>query len=110
MALHHASPGEVVDLGRLDPDQAEARTRALVKTEAFETARLIVGKGTEIPPHSVAGPVILHCLEGCVRIALPGSAITLAAGQWTHLQGGTEHSLQGLEDSALLMTILFGPA
>src|SRR3546814_2873650 len=56
MALHDASPGDVVDLGPLDPELAGARTRALVKTEA---ARPIVGKGTEIPPHSVAGPVIL---------------------------------------------------
>lgn len=110
MALHHASPGEVVDLGPLGPELAAARTRALVKTDAFEAARLIVGKGTEIPPHSVAGPVILHCLEGRVRIALPGSAITLAAGQWTHLEGGTEHLIHGLEDSALLMTVLFASA
>src|SRR3546814_8363467 len=76
MALHDASPGDVVDLGPLDPELAGARTRALVKTEA---ARPIVGKGTEIPPHSVAGPVILHCLEGRVRVALPGSEIALAA-------------------------------
>lgn len=107
MALHHASPGEVVDLGPLGPELASARTRALVKTDAFEAARLIVGKGTEIPPHSVAGPVILHCLEGRVRIAMSGSEIALAAGQWTHLEGGTEHAVHGLEDSALLMTILF---
>ena len=107
MALHHARPGEVVDLGPLGPGLTTAGTRALVKTDAFEAARLIIGKGTEIPTHRVAGPVILHCLEGRVRVGLAGSALELAAGQWTHLPGGTDYSMEGLEDSALLLTILF---
>src|SRR5690606_32335175 len=36
MALYHASSGEVVDLGSLRSELANASTRALVKTDSFE--------------------------------------------------------------------------
>lgn len=107
MALHHAGPGEVVDLRPLGPDLSGAKTVALVKTERFEAVRLIVRKGAAIPTHQVSGPITLHCLEGHVRLGLAESAVDLAAGRWVHLEAGAPHSVHGVEDSALLLTILF---
>jgi len=108
MALHHVVSGEVVDLRPLGEAIAGAKTSALVKTDAFEAVRLIVHRGRELPSHNVPGPITLHCLEGRVLLGLADAEVQLAAGEWIYLDGGVEHSVKGLEDSALLLTILFG--
>lgn len=107
MALHHAKSGEIVDLGPLAGNLRRAQTTALVKSDSFEAVRLIVRAGTEIPPHQVAGKFTLHCLEGHVRLGLASGKIDLSAGQWIYFDGGITHSVEGIEDSSLLLTILF---
>lgn len=109
MALHHAKAGEVVDLRPLGSGVADAKTRALVKSEAFEAVHLVVRSGVEIPSHSVAGNITLHCLEGRVLLGLAEGQVELSAGDWIYLEGGAPHSVRGIEDSALLLTILFEP-
>ena len=109
MALRRAAAGEIVDLQPFGPNLKEAGTAAIVKTDRFEAIRLVVRAGTEIARHQVPGPITLHCLEGRVRLGLESSALELAAGQWLFLEGGAPHSVTGIEDSALLLTILFEP-
>lgn len=69
--------------------------------------RLIVHAGATIPAHEVAGAIMLHCLEGRVRVGLAAAALELAADQWVYLGGAERHSVTGVEDSAVLLTILF---
>ncbi len=106
MALYHASAGEVVDLRPLGEGLEGARTAAIVKAERFEAVRLIVHAGTEIASHQVGGAIILHCLEGRVLLGLPDGPLELRAHQWVYLDGGVQHSVKGIEDSSLLLTIL----
>lgn len=107
MALQHAGPGEVVDLRPLGLKLKTTKTAAIVKSDHFEAVRLIVMAGNEIPPHKVAGDIMLHCLEGRVSLGLAESAIVLKAGEWIYLEGSEMHSLKGIEDSSVLLTILF---
>ena len=107
MAMHHASAGEVVDLRPLGNELSHARTVAIVKSEAFEAVRLIVHAGTKIETHQVSGPITLHCLEGRIILWLDNSSIELSAGEWTFLASGERHSVQGIEESSLLLKILF---
>lgn len=107
MALKHAKAGEIVDVSPLGPQLKNSRTAAIVKTEAFEAVRLVVGAGTSIPAHKVPGQITLHCLEGRVEIGLANSQVELGPNDWIYLNGGEPHSLHGLEDSSLLLTILF---
>ncbi len=106
MALKRAAPGEVVRLGPLGSDLTSSRTTALVKTDRFEAVRLVVVAGSTIPAHRVDGYLTLHCLEG--RVALgAGNEIALAAGDWIYLERAADHSVRGIEDSSLLLTIMF---
>ena len=57
MALPHAQAGEKVHLDSVN--SAEVRTAALVKTDRFEAARLVLASGATIQRHSVDGYVIL---------------------------------------------------
>ena len=107
MAIHHASPEKVFDLAPLGPKLKDARTTAVVKSEAFEVVRLVVHAGTDIKAHQVDGSITLHCLEGRALLGLPETSLELSAGQWVYLEGGVPHSLRGIEDTSLLLTILF---
>lgn len=108
MAVQHAKAAEIVDLRPLGAGLKTAKTTAIIKSETFEAMRLIVLAGASIPAHQVSGAIMLHCLEGCIRLVLPDTTLQLSAGQWVYLDGGARHSLQGVEDSSLLLTILLG--
>jgi quercetin dioxygenase-like cupin family protein len=110
MALHHARSGEIVDLGPLGSRLRDARTAAIAKTDHFETIRLIVHAGTEIPQHKVSGPITLQCLEGRVELGTDSNPIVLKAQDWVYLEGGAPHSVRATEDSSLLLTIFLDHA
>jgi quercetin dioxygenase-like cupin family protein len=107
MAQPHAKSGQVVDLRPLGPKLHDAKTTALIKEKYFEAVRLIVHAGMDIPPHKVAGNIMLHCLEGEIVLGLAASVVILKSGDWLYLKGGELHSLRGVVDSSLLLTILF---
>lgn len=107
MATHRASPAETFDLAPLGAGLKSARTIAIVKSEMFEAVRLIVHAGVDIKTHTVEGPVTLHCLEGRALLSLPDTVRELSGGQWLYLEGGVPHSIKGIEDTSLLLTILF---
>jgi len=107
MALHHAQHGEIVHLSGLGVGGDDAHTTALVKTEAFEAIHLLVHAGAVIPPHHVAGQATLHCLRGRVHVLLGDTKAILEMGDWMYLDRGEEHGIEGIEDAALLLTILF---
>lgn len=107
MALKHAKPREIVDLQPLGSSLKNAKTAAITKSDHFEAIRLIVRAGAEIPSHKVSGNITLHCLEGRIELGLGDSSIELKAHQWVYLDGGEPHSVKGIEDSSLLLTILF---
>tara|TARA_R110000850_G_scaffold64116_3_gene144281 strand:- start:69709 stop:70137 length:429 start_codon:yes stop_codon:yes gene_type:complete len=107
MALKHAEPGDVVDLHPLGSRIGAVKTSAIVRTPSFEAIRLVVPAGTEISSHHVSGQVMFHCIEGHAQLGLEGRTIDLHAGDWVYLEGGKPHSVKGIEDASLLMTILF---
>jgi quercetin dioxygenase-like cupin family protein len=107
MALKRADPGEVVDFRPLGDRIATVKTSAIVRTGSFEAVRLVVPAGTEIPSHKVGGEVTLHCIEGHAQLGLAGGAVDLRAGDWVYLEGGEPHSVKGIRDASLLLTILF---
>lgn len=106
MALQHAKAAEIVDLSPKGASLKEARTSAIVKTDQFEAVRLIVSKGALLKQHQVPGSLTLHCLEGRVELGLDSTTIELGAHEWVYLEGGAPHSVRGLEDSSLLLTII----
>lgn len=107
MALHHAEQGEVVHLSRLADS---SQSTALVKTAQFEAIHLVVPAGSKIPAHRVAGQATLLCLYGRVRLALENETPTLETGDWLFLESAADHSVEGLEDSAILLAIMLNRA
>ena len=104
MALHHVRPGEKIRLASVAVPTA--KTSALVKTDAFEALQLVLRAGDDIASHFVPGHATIHCLEGLVLLNMD-EQVQLAAGEWLYLDRGKEHSVSAIEDSSLLVTILF---
>lgn len=107
MAQPHAKPGEIVSLRQFDAAFCSQKTTAVVKCEEFEAIRLVVPAGSTIPSHKVAGPLTLHCLEGTIALDLDGASLEMEAGDWVYLVSNEAHSLRGLRDASLLLTIVF---
>jgi quercetin dioxygenase-like cupin family protein len=105
MSIPHAKSGEVVQLP-LGSALQRTKTTTLVKTGDLEVIRLVVPAGKEIPTHKAPGPITVQCLEGRVSFTAQGQSQELHAGTFLYLTSAEPHSLKGIEDSSLLVTIL----
>ena len=106
MAVHHAKPGEVVDVRPLGSALASAQTKTLVRAEQVEVIRLIVPAGKEIEEHKAKGEIVVQCLEGWVAFTVFGKTQNLEARKLLYLPMGEPHSVKGIENASLLLTIL----
>jgi quercetin dioxygenase-like cupin family protein len=106
MAIPHAQPGEIVNVRPLGAALASAQTKTLLRAEDVEVIRLIVPAGREIPEHKAKGEIVVHCLEGRVTFSAFGKTQALQAGELLYLPTGEPHTVKGVEDASLLLTIL----
>ena len=106
MAIPHSQPGEVVDVRPLGSALASAQTATLLRAEQVEVRRLVVPAGKGIAEHKAKGEIVVHCLEGKVTYTAFGKTHTLEAGKLLYLPTGEPHSVKGVEDASLLLTIL----
>jgi quercetin dioxygenase-like cupin family protein len=106
MAIPHAKPGEIVNVRPLGAALATTETRTLVKTKDIEVIRLVVPAGKEIPSHKAKGEIVVQCLEGKVAFTAFGKTHDLEGGQLLYLPTGESHSVRGVKDGSLLLTIL----
>lgn len=106
MAIPHAKSGEIIDILPYGAAFAQARTAALVKTEMLEIIRLVIPSGKEIPRHQAPGEITVQCLEGRVTFTAGGESKDLEGGQLLHLASDVPHSLRGIEDASVLLTIM----
>ncbi|HXD86009.1 MAG TPA: cupin domain-containing protein [Urbifossiella sp.] len=105
MAIPHAKPGDILDVRPLGAGLASAQTHALVRAEHLEVIRMVVPTGKEIAEHKAKGEVVVHCLEGKVAFTSDGKTQTLEAGTLLYLAKGEPHSVKGIENASLLVTI-----
>ena len=74
---------------------------------AFYSPRTTPQAGALVQAFTAIGRVGAAIVEGRVALGLKGSTIELTAGDWVYLDGGEAHSVKGIEDSSLLLTIIF---
>jgi len=110
MAIPHAAPGDVIDVRPLGSALAGARSHALFKSQDLELMRLVLRAGQELPPHTVAGEITLHCIEGRVAFTCPAGVRELKAGELIHAGRQELHGLRAVEDASLLLTIVLDRA
>lgn len=109
MALHHAKPGEVVDIRPLGDRLSGAVTATLLKSKHLQVFRLILPQGKEFHEHHVPGEITVQCLEGTVEFTAGGTRQLLTAGDLLYLDGGEPHALKGIESGSVLVTVFLQP-
>ncbi len=108
MAIPHAAPGIPTDLWLEGESLSEARTNALVKTDAFEAIRLVIPAGHEVcRNHQMEGPITVQCLAGQIAFTVDNVTHVVRQGHWLFLPGGVPHTIAGVEDSLVLLTVMF---
>ncbi|MDZ4820916.1 MAG: cupin domain-containing protein [Planctomycetota bacterium] len=105
MSIHHAKPGEIIQLP-LGSALQDSKTTTLVKTDSIELIRLVLPAGKEIPTHKAPGEITVQCLEGCIEFSTDGQTQKLTASQLLFLTPGAPHAVRALENSSLLVTLL----
>ena len=105
MSTPHLKSGEVIYLPVAEILPATT-TATLVKTDGLKVVKLVVLAGQEIPTHKAPGPITVQCLEGRVRFTAHGRSHELHAGKFLYLSAAEPHSIKGIEDSSLLVTIV----
>ncbi len=109
MATHHAESGEVVDLRTWANDLPVEISKVIAKIDRLELARLVVPAGEQVQKDRycrVAGPIVIHCVDGLIDVNTPEKNVRLTAGQLVYLDARTEHALAGVRDSVVLLTIV----
>lgn len=109
MALHHASPGELIDIRPLGGTLQHAVTKTLYKSDHMQVFRLVLLAGKTVPAHSVDGEITIQCLEGAIELSVGDTTQTMRHGDLVCLAGGVMHALKALEDTSVLVTILRQP-
>jgi quercetin dioxygenase-like cupin family protein len=108
MAIPHLKSGEILRLPK-GTSAPGAKTTTLVKTDGLEVLRLEVPAGKEIATHHAPGPITVHCLAGRVVFVAHGRNQELDAGSFIFLCAEEPHSLKGIDDATLLVTIVLPP-
>jgi quercetin dioxygenase-like cupin family protein len=106
MAIPHAQPDQVIDVRPLGAALTSAQTTTLIRTTDLEVIRPIVPSGKHIPEHKAKGNIVVHCLEGAVAFTVAGTTQNLRSGELLFLRTGESHSVKGIEDSSILLTVL----
>lgn len=106
MALHHATPGEIVDVSPLGEKLPQAINTTLLRSEHLQVFRVVLRKGEEFVDHAVPGEITVQCLEGLIAFDIAGKRVErLAPGHLIYLDGGQPHALKALENSSVLVTV-----
>jgi quercetin dioxygenase-like cupin family protein len=109
MGTHQAAAGEPVDLRTWASDLPVEHSKVIVKTAGLELARLVLQSGVEMHGANycrVKGPIVIHCIDGEIRVRTRDTLDVLTSGQLVYLEGGTEHALTGVRKSIVLLTIV----
>jgi len=106
MALHHATPGEIVDVRPLGKELRGSKSATLLRSQHLQVFRVVLPKGEEFSDHAVPGEITVQCLEGSVDFRIGEDKVQrLTAGALIYLNGGQPHALKALEDASVLVTI-----
>jgi quercetin dioxygenase-like cupin family protein len=77
----------------------------LTKEPALRLVLMLLSKGTKLPEHKAAGPLVLHVLSGSVIFRTGNRTETVGVGELVVLEAAIEHEVEAVEESACLLTL-----
>jgi quercetin dioxygenase-like cupin family protein len=77
---------------------------SLVKDDALNILLMLLKHGARLSEHHTRGPIALQVLAGSVRFSAGAEQTLVASGSIVALDREVAHSLESLEESAVLLT------
>ena len=77
---------------------------SLVKDDALNILLMLLKRGARLSEHHTRGPIALQVLAGSVRFSAGAEQTLVASGSIVALDREVAHSLESLEESAVLLT------
>lgn len=107
-----AAPFLTLDLNReIEQLRSEGRwqsghtAKTLAKYTDFSVVLIIMKPGGRLEKHQTEGRISVHALDGRIRFSTAERSVELAAGQMLTLEHDIRHEVEGMVDSAFLLTI-----
>jgi quercetin dioxygenase-like cupin family protein len=89
---------------KLESSGADREAVSLVKDYGLNVMLMVLGKGARLHEHHTKGPVTVHVIAGLVRLTVANTPHEIDAGGILALDREIPHSVDALEESALLLT------
>jgi len=88
-------------------ERGDRNARTLVEDPGFRLVLTVLKKGAQMREHRAAGWVSIQGLKGHLRLQAGEQTVDLQAGQMVVLEPDLLHSVEALEEGALLLSIAF---
>jgi quercetin dioxygenase-like cupin family protein len=78
---------------------------SLVKGDGINVALMMLKKGAKLQQHHTRAPITVHVIEGRINFIAKGKTQLVTAGTMVALDRAIEHSVEAVEESALVLTV-----
>ena len=87
---------------------ADRHAVSLVKDDALNVLLMVHKKGAHLHEHRTKGPITVQLLSGSIRFSSGSDQRVISAGEMVGLDRDIPHSLEALEESALILVTAIG--
>lgn len=78
---------------------------SLVKGDGINVALMMLKKGAKLQEHHTRAPITVQVIDGRINFTAKSKAQLVIAGMVVALDRGIEHSIEAVEESALVLTV-----
>ena len=78
---------------------------SLVKGDGINVALLMLKKGAKMQAHHTRAPITVNVIEGRINFVVKDKTQAVTAGMIVALDRGIEHSIEALDESAIVLTV-----
>ena len=78
---------------------------SLVKGDGINVALMVLKAGAKLQEHHTRAPITLQVIEGRINFVAGGKKQVVTAGTILALDRAIEHSVEALEESAIVLTV-----
>ncbi len=97
------------EIARLKSERAWADNdrhgSSLVKGDGINVALIMLKKGAKLQEHHTRAPITVQVIEGRINFVAKGKSQVATAGMLIALDRAIEHSVEAVEESALVLTV-----
>ncbi|HVB78606.1 MAG TPA: hypothetical protein VNE82_01500 [Candidatus Binataceae bacterium] len=89
--------------GAAEWNSGDRHATSFVKDAALNVLLMVLKKGAHLHEHRTKGPIALQVVSGSIRFSAGADQRVVSAGEMVGLDREIAHSLEALEESALIL-------